>query len=107
MSHELAKEEIAIIGMACRVPGARNVAEFWTNVRDGVESIRPLNNEELCAVDPETRAKPEFVNAVSSLDEPAGFDAAFFGIMPAEAALIDPQQRLFLECAWTALEHGG
>ncbi|HEX8139749.1 MAG TPA: SDR family oxidoreductase [Pyrinomonadaceae bacterium] len=101
--------EIAIIGMVCRFPGARSVEEFWRNLRDGVESISFLRDEELepSGVDPAQQTNPHYVKAASVLDEVEWFDAAFFGLTPREAEIMDPQQRLFLECAWEALEQAG
>src|SRR5262245_33681847 len=101
--------EIAVIGMAGRYPGARNVAEFWRNVRDGVESIATLSDEQLLAagVEPELIANPGYVKRAGVLYDPELFDAQFFGITPRDAELLDPQHRFFLECAWEALEDAG
>ena len=101
--------EIAIIGLACRFPGAKDVDEFWRNLRDGVESITFLNDEEIepSLVDPARVDHPNYVKAASMLDDVESFDASFFGITPREAEVMDPQQRVFLECAWAALEHSG
>jgi acyl transferase domain-containing protein len=109
MRDDQVREEIAIVGMAGRFPGARNVAEFWANIRDGVSSIRAFAPDELRAsgVDEATLGEPSFVNAGAVLDEPDGFDAAFFGISPREAQVMDPQHRALLECAWAALEDAG
>src|SRR5262249_2959421 len=100
---------IAIIGMAGRFPGAKNLDEFWQNLRDGVDSITYFTDQELedQGVDPELIHDPCFVKAASNLDGIELFDAAFFNINPKEAAIIDPQHRLFLECAWEALEDAG
>jgi len=101
--------EIAIIGMAGRFPGANDLDLFWRNLRDGVESITFFSDEELkqVGVDPTLLADPSYVKAAPVLDNVEDFDAAFFGYTPREAEFMDPQQRLFLECAWTALEHAG
>ena len=101
--------DIAIVGMACRFPGARNTAEFWANLRDGVESIRFFTEEELVAlgVDREVIRDPRFVPCGPTLAEIDSFDADFFGYSPREASMLDPQQRIFLECAWHALEDAG
>jgi amino acid adenylation domain-containing protein/thioester reductase-like protein len=96
--------DLAIVGMACRVPGARNLTEFWSNLRDGVESITALRDREVHRLDPDQTRDPHFVAAAAMLADVDLFDAAFFGYSPAEAAVIDPQQRLFLECAWEAVE---
>src|SRR5438270_8383708 len=101
--------EIAIIGMACRLPGADDVEQFWRNLCEGVESLSCLTDEELAAagVAPELARSPSFVRRAPVLDGIEMFDAGFFGYTPLEAKLIDPQQRLFLECAWEAFERAG
>jgi acyl transferase domain-containing protein len=100
---------IAVVGMAGRFPGARNVEELWQNVSRGVESIRRLTPEEMRAagVDPASFSDPRWVPAGGVLDGADLFDAAFFQITPREAELLDPQHRIFLECAWEALEDAG
>lgn len=100
---------IAIIALAGRFPGASNVETFWHNLCHGVESIQTFSDAELLAagVDPQILAQPNFVKAGAPLDKIEYFDAAFFGFNPREAAIMDPQQRLFLECAWEALERAG
>ncbi|HEX5758263.1 MAG TPA: amino acid adenylation domain-containing protein [Thermoanaerobaculia bacterium] len=104
-----ATSEIAVVGMAGRFPGAPDLERFWQNLRDGVESIRVFSDEELVAagLDPALLAEPRLVKARGALDDPDLFDAAFFDFPPREAQLLDPQQRLFLECAWEALEDAG
>ncbi|XXY51128.1 beta-ketoacyl synthase N-terminal-like domain-containing protein [Sorangium sp. So ce269] len=108
MSHANGNE-IAIIGIAGRFPGAESLEELWQNLCDGVESIETFTEEELAArgVPEHQRRDPRFVKAAASLRDPATFDAGFFGYTPREAELIDPQQRVFLECAWEALEDAG
>jgi acyl transferase domain-containing protein len=101
---------IAIIGMAGRFPGAPDsIDEYWTNLVNGVESIRRLTDRELTAagVDADTTARASYVKAAAILDGIDLFDADFFGFTPREAEILDPQQRLFLECAWQALENAG
>lgn len=100
---------VAIIGMACRFPGAPDVDAFWRNLRAGVESITFFSDAELLAagVDPALLRDPRYVRAGAVLTDIEHFDAAFFGFTPRDAQLLDPQQRLFLECAWEALEHAG
>ena len=100
---------IAIIGMSGRFPGARNLDEFWQNLCDGRESITSLDEATLTAagVDPDALNDPAYVRAAPILDDIELFDAALFDMTPAEASLLDPQHRLFLECAWEALEQGG
>lgn len=99
--------EIAIVGMACRFPGANSIDEFWSNLRRGLETVSALSQEELAALPAERVNRPNFVNAVGRLHNLDLFDSAFFGLSPAEAAATDPQQRLLLECAWEALESAG
>ncbi len=101
--------EVAVIGMAGRFPGARNVDELWRNLRAGVESITFFTDQELAAagVDAALRRSPGYVPAKGCLTNVDRFDAEFFGIGPREAEILDPQQRLFLECAWEAIESAG
>ncbi|OQW95902.1 MAG: hypothetical protein BWK79_00785 [Beggiatoa sp. IS2] len=100
---------IAIIGMSGRFPGAKNIDEFWQNLKNGVESIKFFSDQELieAGIHPTLLKNKNYVKAKGMLDNVAEFDAAFFGFSPKEAALTDPQQRLFLECAWEALENAG
>jgi acyl transferase domain-containing protein/thioesterase domain-containing protein/acyl carrier protein len=102
-------EGIAIVGMSGRFPGAKSVAEFWENLRNGMESISTFSKEELEAAGrgPALLNHPDFVNAGGVLDGIELFDASFFGFNPREAEVIDPQQRLFMECSWQALEDAG
>ncbi|MEO0868909.1 MAG: type I polyketide synthase [Cyanobacteria bacterium J06642_11] len=101
--------EIAIIGMAGRFPGAQSVDEFWQNLQQSMESIVPLDDDHLLSqgVSPETLADPSYVKVGGILTGTDQFDAAFFGFSPREAKLLDPQQRVFLETAWEALEIAG
>src|SRR5882672_2674666 len=105
---ESEQERIAVIGMAGRFPGAA-VAELWRNVREGVESIRRFSNAELAAegIPAALLADPRYIPAKGVLDDVETFDAEFFGFPPREAELLDPQQRIFLECAWQACESAG
>lgn len=100
---------IAVIGFACRVPGAASAEAFWRNIADGVESIRRFTPEELVAagVDAAEAARAAYVPAKGHLEDADRFDAGLFGYSPREASLMDPQHRVMLECAWEALEHGG
>ena len=102
-------EPIAIIGMSGRFPGADSVDEFWSNLKDGVESIRRLSEAELLAANvPLQKIRdPKYVPVTASLDGVEMFDAEFFGVSPREANITDPQHRLFLESAWSALEDAG
>jgi acyl transferase domain-containing protein/acyl carrier protein len=101
--------KIAIVGMAGRFPGARNVDRFWQNLREGVESIRTLSDAELLAagVSADDVSRLDYVKRASVLDDVPMFDASFFGLSPRDAAIMDPQHRHFLECAWEALEDAG
>lgn len=101
--------EIAIIGMAGRFPGAASVEGLWANLRDGVESVTFFTDEQLLAsgVDPEALRNERYVNAGCIIEGVELFDAGFFGFSPREAAGMDPQQRLFLECVWEAIEAAG
>jgi len=102
-----AGNDIAIIGIASRFPGSADVRAFWRNLREGVESISRVPPEALESsplVSEAVRRHPDFVPVAAELEGGDRFDAAFFGMAPREAEWMDPQQRVFLECAWTALE---
>jgi amino acid adenylation domain-containing protein len=99
---------IAIIGVAGRFPGAPTAEAFWRNLRAGTESIERFAPEEI--EDPLGRTlidDENYVRARSVLEGIEQFDAEFFEFLPSEAALADPQQRLFLEVAWEAFEDAG
>ncbi|MEW6367290.1 MAG: amino acid adenylation domain-containing protein [Acidobacteriota bacterium] len=100
---------VAVIGMACRFPGARNVRQFWRNLCGGVESISFFSDEQLAAagIEEPFLQNPNYVKARGVIEDVDQFDASFFGFSPREAEITDPQQRLFLECAWDALEDAG
>jgi acyl transferase domain-containing protein/acyl carrier protein len=100
---------VAIIGMGGRFPGASDVDTFWRNLRDGVDAVRVFSDDELIAagVPASALTDPAYVKAGPVLDDVDAFDADFFGVSAREAELTDPQQRLFLECAWEAIEHAG
>jgi len=97
---------LAIIGMSGRFPGARNVEAFWENIAGGVKSLRRFSDEELLAagVEPALLRQPNYVKVGTVVEDIERFDAAFFGYTPREAEIMDPQHRLFMECAWEALE---
>ena len=101
--------DIAIIGLEGRFPRARNIEEFWKNLRDGVHSISFFNPEEMefAMGDRADLDNRSYVKAGGVLDDVESFDALFFGFTPREAEIMDPQHRIFLECAWTALEDAG
>ncbi len=102
-------QAVAVIGMAGRFPGAGDVSEFWRNLRDGVESVVDLDADELVrrGADPALVAAEDYVRPQLLLDGIDEFDAGFFGYSPTDAAILDPQHRLLLECAWHALEDAG
>ncbi len=103
-------EGVAVIGMSGRFPGASNLDQFWQNLVNGVDSISRFSKDELefsVASKEEEAQGQEFIRARAVLNNVDQFDASFFGIYPREAQLMDPQHRLFLECAWEALEAGG
>jgi acyl transferase domain-containing protein len=108
-SAETLEDGIAIVGMAGRFPGARNIDEFWQNLLQGVESITFFSEEDMIASgpDPQLLRHPRYVNAHGVMEDIEYFDASFFGFSPREAEMMDPQYRIFLECAWEALEHAG
>ena len=101
--------DIAIIGMAGRFPGAPDVDAFWKNVQDGIESIHQYTDQELrdLGVSEELINDPDYVKAGIPFEGKDLFDTEFFGYTPRDAARIDPQQRVFLESAWHAIEHAG
>ncbi|MEM7314513.1 MAG: amino acid adenylation domain-containing protein, partial [Planctomycetota bacterium] len=100
--------DIAIVGMGARFPGAANVQEFWQNLCEGVESIRFFRPEELDDSLPQGEVNdPNYVAARGIIDDADKCDAEFFGMAPREAQLTDPQQRIMLEVAWSALEDAG
>jgi acyl transferase domain-containing protein len=108
-SRDEGPDGIAIVGMAGRFPGAATLEELWRNLRDGVESIGPLTDEDLAeaGVPPDLAARRDYVRRSPFLDGVELFDAELFGFNPGEAALLDPQHRIFLECSWQALEDAG
>ncbi len=108
-SHSPFSEPLAIIGLACRFPGAPDLASFWQLLHNGVDAITevPPDRWDTDSVyDPDPAAPGKLVTRwggfLQNVDQ---FDPAFFGISPREAARMDPQQRLLLEVAWEALEH--
>ncbi|MFI9160822.1 SDR family NAD(P)-dependent oxidoreductase [Kitasatospora aureofaciens] len=101
--------EIAVIGLACRFPGADGPEQYWENLRSGTESITFFTPGELAAqgVPEALRNDPDYVAAQGVLADADRFDADFFGMSPKEADLMDPQHRVLLRCAWEALEDAG
>ena len=100
---------IAIIGMACRFPGADDVDQFWRNTREGVESIRTFDDDQLreAGVPSKLINDPSYVKCSAPINDVAGFDAGYFGFVKRDVEMMDPQHRIFLECAVWALEDGG
>jgi acyl transferase domain-containing protein/acyl carrier protein len=102
-------EGIAVIGLTGRFPGAESVEQFWRNLRDGEECIHRFTDQELEAlgITPDVYKHPNYVKAGTVLENADRFDAGFFGFYPKEATIREPQHRVFLECAWEALENAG
>ena len=103
---EITGLEIAVVGMACKFPGASNINEFWENLKNGKESISRFSDDELreYGVQEKELSDPDYVKAKGLIEDAAFFDASFFGISPTEAAVLDPQFRVLLQCAYNALE---
>jgi amino acid adenylation domain-containing protein len=103
-----ATQDIAVIGMAGRFPGADSIEALWTLLKEGRETTRFFTEAELDASIPHgLRNDAEYVKARGVINKPDEFDPAFFGINPRLAELMDPQHRIFLEIAWEALESAG
>jgi acyl transferase domain-containing protein len=102
-------DDVAVIGMSGRFPGANGVCEFWENICAKKESIRALSDEELriAGVPEPDIADASYVKASALLDDVDRFDPGFFKISPLEAEMMDPQIRLLLQCAWETLEDAG
>ncbi|NEO98309.1 MAG: SDR family NAD(P)-dependent oxidoreductase [Symploca sp. SIO2E9] len=109
LSNYINELDIAIIGMSCRVPGAKDINTFWQNLLNGVESISFFSDSELesVGIDRALLNNPNYVKAFGKLSDIELFDASFFGFSAKEAQIMDPQHRLFLECAWEAIERAG
>lgn len=103
------ERDVAIIGMACRFPGADTPEAFWQVLSEGRETITRWSDDEMLAdgADPAHLAMPNWVKSGPVLEGVEGFDAEFFGYTAKEAKLMDPQHRLFMECAWEACENAG
>ncbi len=103
------EDQVAILAMVCRAPGAAGDEELWRNLCDGVESVSYFSAGDLAASGVPSRllADPAYVRAKGVLGGVDLFDAELFAITPREAARIDPQHRILLECAWEAMEVGG
>lgn len=109
MSNDDISQDIAIVGMTCRFPGANNIEEYWSNLCNGIESISFFSDEEIIAagIDENVVKDPKYVKAGALIEDVDKFDASFFGYSPREADMIDPQQRIFLECSWELMEKAG
>jgi amino acid adenylation domain-containing protein len=102
--HAIGATDIAIIGISCRFPKANSIEEFWDNICQGRNCLDRFTEEELTQT--KTKLQQEnFVPVRGILSDIEQFDANFFGFNPMDASIADPQHRLFLECAWEALEH--
>ncbi|HAN17208.1 MAG: hypothetical protein A2X13_05965 [Bacteroidetes bacterium GWC2_33_15] len=101
--------EVAVIGISCRFPGANNLQEYWNNLKNGVESITFFTDEELrkSGIDEKLIQDPDYIRAAGVLEDNTCFDSSFFNYTPNEAEVMDPQIRIFHECAWNALEDAG
>jgi len=101
--------EIAVIGAAGRFPGAKDLSEFWKNLKNGVESISFFSDEELKQSDIDTQLinDPQYIKAKGILEDIQYFDSSFFNYNSAQADIMDPQLRIYYECAWSALEDAG
>ncbi len=106
---EFEDTDIAIIGMAARLPGANNVDEFWDNLKNSIESYTEFTDEELLerGVPQHVLDNPHYQKIGRPLDNMEMFDASLFGFSPKDASIMDPQHRHFLEVSWEALEHAG
>lgn len=100
---------IAIVGMGCKLPMANDLTTFWENLLEGVEAVQFFTDKELIAkgINEDLLKQKNFVKAAVQLQDKEYFDAEFFGISPREAELMDPQQRILLECAYQTIEHAG
>ncbi|MEM9004051.1 MAG: SDR family oxidoreductase [Cyanobacteria bacterium P01_F01_bin.86] len=102
-------EAIAIVGMSCRFPGADTPEQFWQNLHDGIESIYFFSDQEHNHLGKNQAwvNEPNYVKADPCLKDIEWFDAPFFNLSARQAELTSPEHRIFLECAWEALENGG
>lgn len=101
--------DIAVIGLACRFPGAKNINEFWKLLKEGKEGIRQFTEDELREheIDNLTLSKLNYIKVKGVIDDIEKFSPDFFGINPNDAIILDPQHRIFLELCWEALESAG
>ncbi|MFT5822329.1 MAG: amino acid adenylation domain-containing protein/FkbM family methyltransferase [Crocinitomix sp.] len=101
--------DIAVIGMSIKAPMSKNIHQFWENLRMGKELVKHFTDEELRAagISDDELSQENYVKASSYLENKDCFDASFFGYLPDEAKLMDPQTRVFHEVVWSALEDAG
>lgn len=99
--HSTTSSDIAIVGMSCRFPGANNIDQFWDNLCQGKDCLTRFNPEDFGGSLQKTSNFVPVKGILSDIDQ---FDASFFNFSPVDANITDPQQRIFLECAWEALE---
>jgi acyl transferase domain-containing protein/acyl carrier protein len=106
---EIDDSAVAIVGMAGRFPGANSIGALWDLLKNGKEALSRISTEELVAagIDKARIEDPSWVKYCMKIEKTDYFDADFFEYSPRQAASIDPQQRVFLECAWEALETAG
>lgn len=109
MKNNFAGTEIAIVGMSCHFPGAKDIRRFWENLRNGVESISVLEDMDILKEgdDIESLKDPDYVKASAFIEDKEYFDSVFFNFRPDEAALMEPQIRKFFEICWAAVEDAG
>ncbi len=109
MDDDVLASDIAIVGMAARLPDALTVDEYWSNLTQGVESVRQFSEEELVEAgeSPSRLRRSNYVRSGVVMPDIDLFDADFFGLSPKEAGIMDPQHRQFLECSWEAIEDSG
>src|SRR5215470_4018142 len=109
MTPEIDDSAVAIVGLAGRFPGANGIGALWNLLKDGKEALSRISTEELVAagIDEARIEDPSWVKYWMKFEKADYFDADFFGYSPRQASSIDPQQRVFLECAWEALETAG
>jgi len=99
--------EVAVIGISGRFSGGITVDDFWENLKDGVELTSVFPSAKSKKIEGKSNGSKQPIKAGAVLDDVERFDASFFGFNPREAEVMDPQHRLFLECAWEALENAG
>lgn len=109
MNNKIMENGVAVIGISCRFPEAKNVTEYWNNLKNGVESVKQFSEEELleAGVPLKFIKNPNYVKACGAIEDVDLFDHRFFDYSPKEAQNIDPQQRILLECAWECFEDAG